>query len=292
MYPGGYLTLTLTAIPGGVFQDQEAPPRGFAWRAPDTRRGIEESVVPHLPDSARDTYDRTIRLAVTDFDAATATATATATVRQALEADRSLGLLLPCNVVVGRDGDHTLVQTLGPGTMVTLTGLDALKPVADEATAVSGCLDTYESDWVASALAARGLPVLALDYRKALHGVRYPVPRDDVLAGWHWAVKQPERLPGLRWRSRRPSSPVRARSVVHHLGQPGRGRFRRHCPRTHHPRHRPQLRRPAGAGCVQVYLEPADGSEPPRLVGFSTVEAGPIEAVIAAVTVPARALAT
>ena len=42
---------------------------------------------------------------------------------QALEADRSIGLLLPCNVVVRRDGDTTLVQALDPGTMVTLTGL-------------------------------------------------------------------------------------------------------------------------------------------------------------------------
>ncbi|MFE1509234.1 DUF302 domain-containing protein [Streptomyces sp. NPDC058726] len=55
--------------------------------------------------------------------------------RQALEADRGIGLLLPCNVVVRRDGDGTLVQALDPGTMVTLTGLDALKPVADDATA-------------------------------------------------------------------------------------------------------------------------------------------------------------
>ncbi|MFE7899781.1 DUF302 domain-containing protein [Streptomyces sp. NPDC057424] len=54
---------------------------------------------------------------------------------RALEADRSIGLLLPCNVVVRRDGDTTLVQALDPGTMVTLTGLDTLKPVADDATA-------------------------------------------------------------------------------------------------------------------------------------------------------------
>ncbi|MGA5601309.1 DUF302 domain-containing protein [Streptomyces sp. EMB24] len=54
---------------------------------------------------------------------------------RALEADRSIGLLLPCNLVVRRDGDHALVQALDPGTMVTLTGLDALTPVADEATA-------------------------------------------------------------------------------------------------------------------------------------------------------------
>ncbi|MFE9391883.1 DUF302 domain-containing protein [Streptomyces sp. NPDC006784] len=54
--------------------------------------------------------------------------------RQALEADRSIGLLLPCNVVVRRDGDRTVVQALDPDTMVTLTGLPALQPVASEAT--------------------------------------------------------------------------------------------------------------------------------------------------------------
>ncbi|MDJ0344907.1 DUF302 domain-containing protein [Streptomyces sp. H10-C2] len=52
---------------------------------------------------------------------------------QALEADRSIGLLLPCNVVVRRDGDSTLVQALDPATMVTLTGLPALEPIATEA---------------------------------------------------------------------------------------------------------------------------------------------------------------
>ncbi|MFI2430954.1 DUF302 domain-containing protein [Streptomyces sp. NPDC018693] len=53
---------------------------------------------------------------------------------RALEADRSIGLLLPCNVVVRRDGDRTAVQALDPNTMVALTGLDALRPVAEEAT--------------------------------------------------------------------------------------------------------------------------------------------------------------
>ncbi|TDT95488.1 uncharacterized protein (DUF302 family) [Streptomyces sp. 846.5] len=52
---------------------------------------------------------------------------------RALGADRTIGLLLPCNVVVRREGDHTLVQALDPQTMVALTGLDSLKPVADEA---------------------------------------------------------------------------------------------------------------------------------------------------------------
>ncbi|KOU11734.1 MULTISPECIES: DUF302 domain-containing protein [Streptomyces] len=52
---------------------------------------------------------------------------------RALEADRSVGLLLPCNVVVRGDGDRVVVQAIDPGTMVTLTGLDAMAPVADEA---------------------------------------------------------------------------------------------------------------------------------------------------------------
>ncbi|MFF4739504.1 DUF302 domain-containing protein [Streptomyces sp. NPDC001262] len=55
--------------------------------------------------------------------------------RRALEADRSIGLLLPCNVVVRRDGDRTVVQALDPDTMVTLTGLPGLRPVAADATA-------------------------------------------------------------------------------------------------------------------------------------------------------------
>ncbi|MGW3036697.1 DUF302 domain-containing protein [Streptomyces sp. NPDC001178] len=54
---------------------------------------------------------------------------------QALEVDRNIGLVLPCNVVVRRAGDTTLVQALDPGTMVTLTGLPALEPVAADATA-------------------------------------------------------------------------------------------------------------------------------------------------------------
>ncbi|MER6185856.1 DUF302 domain-containing protein [Streptomyces sp. NPDC001652] len=53
---------------------------------------------------------------------------------RALETDRSIGLLLPCNVVVRRDGNRTAVQALDPNTMVALTELDALRPVAEEAT--------------------------------------------------------------------------------------------------------------------------------------------------------------
>lgn len=52
---------------------------------------------------------------------------------QALEVDRSIGVLLPCNVVVSADGDRSKVQILDPQTMSGVTGLDALQPVADEA---------------------------------------------------------------------------------------------------------------------------------------------------------------
>jgi uncharacterized protein (DUF302 family) len=53
--------------------------------------------------------------------------------RQALDADRSIGLLLPCNVVVRTEGDQVIVQAIDPATMVTLTGVDAMAPVADDA---------------------------------------------------------------------------------------------------------------------------------------------------------------
>lgn len=55
---------------------------------------------------------------------------------RALEADRDIGLLLPCNVVVRAEGpDATLVQALDPQVMVQVTGRAELKDVADEATA-------------------------------------------------------------------------------------------------------------------------------------------------------------
>ncbi|HET6533869.1 MAG TPA: DUF302 domain-containing protein [Actinoplanes sp.] len=55
---------------------------------------------------------------------------------RALDIDREIGLLLPCNVVVRADGPgHTLVQALDPQTMVQVTGRAELKGVADQATA-------------------------------------------------------------------------------------------------------------------------------------------------------------
>ena len=52
---------------------------------------------------------------------------------QALGVDRSIGLLLPCNVVVRAKDGATIVEALDPQIMVTLTERADLKPVADEA---------------------------------------------------------------------------------------------------------------------------------------------------------------
>jgi N-acetylglucosamine malate deacetylase 2 len=53
---------------------------------------------------------------------------------QALDIDRQIGLLLPCNVVVRADGpEATLIQALDPQIMVQITGRPELKAVADDA---------------------------------------------------------------------------------------------------------------------------------------------------------------
>ncbi len=52
----------------------------------------------------------------------------------ALQAEPSIGLLLPCNVVVRSAGtDRTVVEALDPDTMVELTGNDDLSKVATDA---------------------------------------------------------------------------------------------------------------------------------------------------------------
>ena len=52
----------------------------------------------------------------------------------ALQAEPSVGLLLPCNVVVrALDDNTTVVEALDPKVMVSLTHNDALSPVADDA---------------------------------------------------------------------------------------------------------------------------------------------------------------
>ena len=53
--------------------------------------------------------------------------------QRALDVDRRIGLLLPCNVVVRADGDGTVVEVLDPHVMVAVPERDELAPVADEA---------------------------------------------------------------------------------------------------------------------------------------------------------------
>jgi uncharacterized protein (DUF302 family) len=52
----------------------------------------------------------------------------------ALQTEPSIGLLLPCNVVVRAiDGDQTRVETIDPAIMVSVTGNPYLQSVAAEA---------------------------------------------------------------------------------------------------------------------------------------------------------------
>jgi len=56
----------------------------------------------------------------------------------ALQVDRRIGVLLPCNVVVRTDPDDpsvTIVEAVDPQDMVAMTGRPGLQPVADDAAA-------------------------------------------------------------------------------------------------------------------------------------------------------------
>jgi uncharacterized protein (DUF302 family) len=54
---------------------------------------------------------------------------------RALEIDRTIALLLPCNVTVRATPDGCVVEILDPQMMVEVTGRPELKTVADEAAA-------------------------------------------------------------------------------------------------------------------------------------------------------------
>ncbi|KAA0922882.1 DUF302 domain-containing protein [Rhodococcus sp. IEGM 1401] len=54
----------------------------------------------------------------------------------AIDTDRQVGLLLPCNVVVRADGGSTIVEAMNPQVMVGLSDASGLADVADEATAL------------------------------------------------------------------------------------------------------------------------------------------------------------
>ncbi|MFE3111471.1 DUF302 domain-containing protein [Kitasatospora indigofera] len=52
---------------------------------------------------------------------------------RAIEVDRRIGLLLPCNVVVRAADGHTVVEVMDPQLMVRVTEQLGLEAVADEA---------------------------------------------------------------------------------------------------------------------------------------------------------------
>lgn len=54
---------------------------------------------------------------------------------RALAADRRIGLLLPCNVVVRAEAGQTVIEALDPQAMVAVAVEASLQPVADEAAA-------------------------------------------------------------------------------------------------------------------------------------------------------------
>ena len=51
---------------------------------------------------------------------------------RALQADQSIGLLLPCNVTVRANGDETVIEMINPQTMVDLSDSPDMAVVADE----------------------------------------------------------------------------------------------------------------------------------------------------------------
>jgi uncharacterized protein (DUF302 family) len=52
---------------------------------------------------------------------------------QALRAEPSIGLLLPCNVVVREEADGVVVEAMDPETALGIVGNPALQPIALEA---------------------------------------------------------------------------------------------------------------------------------------------------------------
>jgi len=62
---------------------------------------------------------------------------------RALSADRTIGLLLPCNVVVRTVGDGTIVEALDPRAIAEVAGQPLLKAIAEDAAArLRAALDT------------------------------------------------------------------------------------------------------------------------------------------------------
>jgi uncharacterized protein (DUF302 family) len=52
---------------------------------------------------------------------------------RAIEADPSVGVLLPCNVVLREDGTETIVEAMDPMAALGIVDSPAIRPVAEEA---------------------------------------------------------------------------------------------------------------------------------------------------------------
>jgi acetyl esterase len=55
---------------------------------------------------------------------------------------------------------------------------------------VGGSIEMPESHWVGLALASRGVAVFSVDYHLSLRGVTFPIPSDDLLAAYDWALAE------------------------------------------------------------------------------------------------------
>jgi uncharacterized protein (DUF302 family) len=66
---------------------------------------------------------------------------------RALSADRSIGLLLPCNVVVRAAGDGTIVEALDPRAIADIASQPELTGIAEDAAArLRAALDTLPQE--------------------------------------------------------------------------------------------------------------------------------------------------
>ena len=66
---------------------------------------------------------------------------------KALDLEREIGLLLPCNVVVTVRDEKTLVQALDPQVMVSVPQNENLKPIAHEAAErIKRALETLQGE--------------------------------------------------------------------------------------------------------------------------------------------------
>ena len=52
---------------------------------------------------------------------------------RAIDAERQIGVLLPCNVAVRESADGVVVEAMDPGLMASVSGSDDVAPIAAEA---------------------------------------------------------------------------------------------------------------------------------------------------------------